>query len=715
MKARTGKQAHFRARLAWLVAIAVMFLAPPAGAQIRPEIEPGQPVALVADQIEYDADLRRLVATGSVQVYYGDRTLTADRITYDDRTGRIEAEGNLVLRDPTGATVFADFADLDADLKDGLISGAQGVLGAQAKLAAVEGRRFDERYNTLSKAVYSPCKVCQEDPTPLWRIRARRIIHDEQEKIIHYENATFDVLGIPIAWLPYFHHPDPTVNRASGFLMPSFENSTNFGLAIKQPYYWVIDDQSDATLTPFATTDDGLFLIGEYRRAFASGFMRLGGSIGYDDYDGEDSLRGHVDAEGLFRLGGDIEWGFDLDFASDDGYLGRYGFSSEDRLTSEVFLRRYRNSGYFDFSSVYFQSLRDNEPAGDIPIALPVFDARYDVDETLLGGDVGLFMSGHVLNRNNGRDTGRISLGVDWEREEILPIGVALRGFAELRGDIFVHRDDPTIKDLTTFRLAPLVGAEARYPLIWEQESGTAHIVEPVVQTILAPYGGNGTDIPVEDSLVTEFDETNVISENHFSGIDNVEDGPRINLALRYEMLSVDGLDLDATIGRVYRFRDSKAFSAGSGLTSPESDFVAAWGASYDPYVTIRHRMRVADDLTITRNEFFGAFKIDPVELEVSYIFLEADPTVGAPLDREEVTAETTVKLTDNWSFSTFLQRDLQLGEFVEAGGAVTYENECCAIDVFLKRQFTDQNDVPASTSVGVRIKLLTLGDDRTG
>ena len=96
-------------------------------------------------------------------------------------------------------------------------------MGNNVRLSAVEARRVDGRINTLSKAVYSPCRVCVEDPTPLWRIRARRVIHDETEKRIHYEDATFDVMGVPVAWLPWFSHADPTLDRASGFLVPEFQ------------------------------------------------------------------------------------------------------------------------------------------------------------------------------------------------------------------------------------------------------------------------------------------------------------------------------------------------------------------------------------------------------------------------------------------------------------------------------------------------------------
>ncbi|MEE8455401.1 MAG: LptA/OstA family protein, partial [Limibaculum sp.] len=184
-----------RALITDLVAAAAVMLAVamPAQAQVPPE-KPGLPVALIADTVEYDTVTGRLTASGNVEIHYGERTLTADRIVYNSDTGRITAEGSIVLRDPSGATVFADFADLDAELRDGLVRGARAVMGENIRLSAAEARRVDARFNALSKAVYSPCKVCSDDPTPLWRIRARRVIHDEVEKRIHYQDATFDVL-----------------------------------------------------------------------------------------------------------------------------------------------------------------------------------------------------------------------------------------------------------------------------------------------------------------------------------------------------------------------------------------------------------------------------------------------------------------------------------------------------------------------------------------
>ncbi|MEM1345787.1 MAG: LPS-assembly protein LptD, partial [Pseudomonadota bacterium] len=185
-----------RARAAALLALALL-LAAPAPAQ-TPDIDPDQPVTLLADRVEYDSDAGQVIAIGNVEVFFGQRTLTAARIVYDDNTRRIAAEGDIVLRDEDGTTIFADEADLDADLRDGLIKGAKALLDQQAKLAAVEGQRVDDRYNILNKVTYSPCDVCSDEPTPLWRIRARRVIHDQEDNVVHYESARLEVFGVPV-------------------------------------------------------------------------------------------------------------------------------------------------------------------------------------------------------------------------------------------------------------------------------------------------------------------------------------------------------------------------------------------------------------------------------------------------------------------------------------------------------------------------------------
>lgn len=682
------------------------------------------PVALVADKVSFDNASGILTAEGAVEVYQGARTLTAERIVYDSATGRIKATGAVTLRTPEGVTLLADLADVDASLRDALIESARMQLPGEARFAATRAQRIDGRYNVLERAVFSPCQVCAADPTPLWRIRARRIVHDEVDKTVHYEDATFDVLGVPIAWLPYFRHADPTVARASGVLFPEYLQSSLFGQALKLPVHWVIDEVSDATITPFASTDEGLILEGEYRRTFLNGAMTLAGSVGYADYDGDTRLRGHIDSAGLWNLGeigGLTGWkaGFDLELASDDAYLRRYDFSEADRLTSEVFTRQSDREGFFEISTIRFQSLRDDEPFGEIPFALPSFEGRRRVADDLLGGVLTADAAGYALKRSTGQDTAHLGVGADWRRSWSLPFGVQVAAVGEAQADGWQISDGASGLARDTFRFHPQAGIEARLPLVRRDTTGmladalgagVTHVIEPIVQAVLAPYHGVDARVPNEDSLITEFDETDLFSLRRHTGWDGVEEGPRVNLGIRYTMTSDTGADFSVTAGRVMRARAIDSYGTGDGLNGPDSDFVGAWSLALPGVGRLAHRLRVSDDVEITRNEVYADVTWRDAALAGSYTYLAPDQITAT--ERHEVALEARYGVTANWTVGADLRRDLDADSWVRTGGLLRYSNECVDLEFSGGRRYTNADDLPPATYFGVRIRLWALGAD---
>ncbi len=709
-------------RLRFLLTAAVLALTPvlPASAQTDGgtfgALEQEGPVGLVADSVRYDVDAGRLIAEGNVEVYYGDRTLTASRIVYDRPADRLDATGPLTLRGPEAVTLLASSAELDARLRDGIIQGAQAVMRDDVKFAAAEGRRIDGRYNVLSRAVFSPCRVCPESPTPLWRIRADRIVHDEQGGTVFYENATFDIFGQPVFWTPYFRHPDPTLRRASGFLPPEYQRSTLYGHALRQPYYWVIDEQTDATLAPIVTTQDRLILDGEFRRAFSRGAVALRGSATVQDYDGEEELRGHIFGEGLYRLGDGVETGFSLQQASDDAYLRRYDFTELDRLESELFLRQSDAQGWGELSIVRFQSLRDDEPIGQIPFAAPVFEGRREWAAPM-GGEFGLDLAGYAIKRTGGQDTVHGALALDWEQSWVHASGVRLAAYGAVQADVWRLND--VAGDQSRDRLAPLGALEARYPLLRLDEAGdifspvlgggpATHVLEPIAQAIVAPHLDDDPDFPNEDSRIVEFDETSLFDYRRHSGLDGFEEGPRLNLGLRYARIAAAGTEFSVAAGRVFRPRDIGSFPAGVGLNDAQSDFVAAWSLDIPDVVEVSNRLRIGDDLDINRNEVYASAAFWGLDVTGSYVYLAQDAVT--PDDRHEVTVESRYALTRNWYVGAEARRDLEADSWVRTEGLVGFANECVDLAAYVGRRYTETEDVPASTYFGLRVNLWGLG-----
>ncbi|MGA0925124.1 MAG: LPS-assembly protein LptD, partial [Lutimaribacter sp.] len=133
-----------------------------------------------------------------------------------------------------------DTAQLDTLFANGLLRGARMILDQQVQMAANRIDRVDGRYTQLYKASVTSCRICTDNSTPLWQIRARRVIHDNEEKQIYFEDAQIHLKGTPIFWLPRLRLPDPSLKRASGFLFPSTRQSSRLGAGVKIPYFFAL-------------------------------------------------------------------------------------------------------------------------------------------------------------------------------------------------------------------------------------------------------------------------------------------------------------------------------------------------------------------------------------------------------------------------------------------------------------------------------------------
>src|SRR5665213_1074893 len=298
------------------------------------------PYLFAADQVEFDQELGLVVAKGHVEISQGDQILLADTVTYHQKTDTATASGHVSLMQPTGDVMFADFAELHHNFKDGFVRDVRMLMSDRSRLAGNTARRVDGTRLEIRRAVYSPCDLCESDPTraPVWQIRADRIVDDKELKTIEYYDAQMDIDGVPVMWVPYFTTPDPSVKRASGFLPATIGYSQNLGAHTEIPYYWAISPDKDMTIAPLFTSDAGEVLIDQYRQRFANGMIDLTGSIGFGTADVENTpsgtiiasnaIRGHIFGTGEYDISDDWRATFGIQRASDITYLLRYSFPS---------------------------------------------------------------------------------------------------------------------------------------------------------------------------------------------------------------------------------------------------------------------------------------------------------------------------------------------------------------------------------------------------
>ncbi|MEO1502632.1 MAG: LPS assembly protein LptD [Pseudomonadota bacterium] len=706
-------------------------LAEPAGAQVFTQtnsdlirrslnINEGEeetPAVLEADEIFYDSAAEKVIASGDVKIFYAGRVLEANKVIYDSKADEVTAMGNVRLINTDGSVLTADNATFDTELRNGLIKGAKAVLAdGQARMAAVEGRRVDGRFTALSKVVYSPCEVCEENPNPLWQIRARKIVQDEEAKDIIYEDATFEVLGMPVGWLPYFRHADPSVKRRTGFLTPSFLSNNNLGYVVKVPYYLEIAPNQDITIIPWIVTDDRPVLESEYRLKLNSGDLRVAGGATWSEDDLERGFRGYFDGEGDFAIGDtfvgdDFFVGFDANLASDDTFLRRYDISGTDRLETRLYVESFNRDGMTSLEAIRYQSFRDDEPAGTIPLILPHLEVERFFDVDAVPGRFNFTTDSLYLRRtDDGQDVARLSSELGWSDYRATSAGITFDSFATFRGDLY-RTFDGEQDDKWEARALPSAGFTIGYPLGRATENAS-HIVEPLASVIVAPYGGNPQEIPNEDSLNTELDELSIFEGNRFPGIDRWEDGPRATVGAKYTRRPNNGgAEFDVAFGQSYRLRDSTVFSEGSGLEDTTSDFVGAWRLENPELFYIGHRFRVTNEADLERNEVYAnATLFDRLSLGGSYVYLEEDPEEGADDDRSEGNVNGSFRITDYWRLTGNARRDFEESRFVTTGAGLIYADECCEIGFTVRRRFNDVEDAPPTTTFGFVVKLRGLG-----
>lgn len=721
-----------------LVLVAVSSAPVPAGAQDSlieqsfGEVDPQQPLLLQADNLIYDRKNDRVIAEGNVEVYYNDYSLVADELIYDQRAGTLQAVGNVRIKEPDGAVVKADRIDLTDDFKDGFVRSLRIVTSDEERIAARRAYREAGETTVFEQGAYTPCKVCS-DPSgdgPLWQIRARKIIHDKSEGNIYYEDATFEFLGLPLVYIPYFYHPDPTVTRRSGFLTPTIRQSDELGFAYEQPYYFALAPNKDLTLAPVVTTQAGTLVKADWRHRLETGQYRvlLAGAYNEDPSENaptDSDFRGTIETQGHFRIGSFWNWGWDITVESDDTFRRFYDIDNktETERTSEVFLIGQSDRNYFSAYAYNFGTLTAQDDAEDLndrdTVVHPVIDYNYIADGPVLGGELAWDTNVVSLTRDDGPESHRIVSEVSWRRTLTDPIGQRITPFAQARADVyrfseyaFVDEDEVTQnRPSDTFtRQVVTGGADYRLPLVRHSSWGS-QVIEPVAQVIFRADNEDGTQPPNEDAQSLVFDDTLLFDIDKFSGYDRLETGTRANYGVQYTLQSHYGFSMRAVAGQSYQISGSNAFDEGTGLEQTYSDYVAGMYFDIPSMFRLVAQARFDEEsFDMRRFDLRGSGGYGPVRGAVTYVKADPQPGLGVFEDREELLASAALQVTDLWSVFGDIRYNFEIDEAIEQSVGVKYACDCFMMSVTYTRSEIEDRDIEPEETILIGFEFKNLG-----
>jgi LPS-assembly protein len=705
-----------------------------------PHIDSAQPLYLQADQLLYDTKNSRVVAQGNVEIYYNNYILTADQVVYDQAVNKLIAEGNAQLKDPNGGITRADRFEALDDFRDAFIQSLSVVTADDTRIAAERATRREGNTTEYERGKFTPCK---NDPgmPPLWCIGAARIIHDQRAATITYQDAQFELFGVPVIYLPYFQHPDPSVKHRTGFLMPEYSNSSVLGFGFHLPYYFALAPNYDFTFHPRYWSNYGVLWQGDWRHRLANGQYTVSIAAIDQGRDGtalanvqEPGWRGSVQTKGQFSISSWWRFGWDVTVESDESFRRFYQLDpilQSDRVNT-IYLQGMSDRNYFAAKLYQFGGLLLTDTAYSNAWVHPVIDYNYIFGAPVLGGELGFNLHARSMTRNDSTDTNRAVLEANWRRQMIDPIGQVWTPFGHVRGDVFNYADakDPvTLAPLpsdTVLRGVAATGVLYSYPFVTHTASAS-HVLAPTAQIIVRQNRGDQRRLPDEDAKSLIFDDTLLFDIDKFSGYDRFETGTRANVGMQYTMQANNGVYARFVFGQSFHVAGENPYvdpgldptgkfyySPTSGLDTNRSDYVTGLYLSPFAGLSLITQNRFDDrDWSLRRNDTILQGNYGPLSGSVAYTFTHFDPAIGLIDNQQDIMTSIGLKLTNHWSVSGSLRYDLDAKQRIQDILQLKYADECFVLTASYIETFV-QNDalgLKPDRTLMLRFELKHIGE----
>ncbi|MES2984533.1 MAG: LPS assembly protein LptD [Pseudomonadota bacterium] len=676
------------------------------------------PVTVDADEMGMDQQNGVVVATGNVEVMQGESILTADTLIYYQKTDIVVAQGNVSMLQPSGDVYFADRAELKDQMKKGIIHNFKARMADNSVLVAKSAVKVNSSVTALKKASYTPCNLC-ENMAPFWQMNAGSAVVDDISERVTYRDATIEMMGYPVLYTPYMSHPTPDATGKSGFLAPIYSTNVYFGATVKAPYYWRIDEDKDATITPWMTAEEGPLLQWDYNQLRNHGDMRVRGSFSFPEKIdntgatvGGSELRGHIFAQGTEMIDDDVQVGLDIQRATDDTYLRRYGFSDQQSLFSRAYIEQAQGRNFALAQGLSIQGLRATDSGKTTPLVLPILQGYYETAPDAYGITYHIAGDAQSLTRQSGVDQRRLSVTPGLTLPYVSDGGQVFTTTLNLRQDLYNADNVPITTGGGTFsgttaRTLPQAALEWRYPLINQFEQGS-WVVEPVVLGVAQTNEGNPQEISNEDSKLLELSDTNLFSIERMPGLDLVDSGSRVAYGVRSQYFAPSGVTLDGLLGQNYSFTSDTPFPNSTVQGERFSDYIGRVGLAYAPLsLSYRFALNKAN-AAFNRNEVGLGFSKPWLTFYTSYRAITNNQYLN---DSQEGIVSATLPVSDEWSIYGGARRDLELNQMVTTNGGIMYKNECFNLMLDALRVYAADRDIQPTTSVTFRVGFKNLGE----
>ena len=699
-----------------------------------------------ANTFLYNKKKSTLTALGDVEItnIKNDFSIKTEGIIYDTYKKEILSEKNMLIKDEEGNSAKAEsfFLNLNnsvvklkkmkmIDLQQNIIKldvafinlNTKKLIGKDVSIS-LNNKTFNKdneprlkgtslttnmQTSTLQKGVFTTCK--RNDDCPPWQLQASEIRHDKQKKTIYYDNAWLKVYDKPVFYFPKFFHPDPTVKRQSGFLMPRFTDSSALGSSLNIPYFNVISDSKDLTFTPRVYFDNKILAQTELRTVDANSKNNFDFSL-LNNPDGKNHSHFFSKSEKKLNLDNfiDSDLYMNIQRTSDDTFLKTYALESPlinsvSTLESSIGLNLNKEDLTFNTEVQIYENLSADK-IDRYEYVLPAYTLSKNLDYTFnTNGQSTFTSSGYIKNyytniteKRNINDL-LYSSGFEYSK-----IGLQKNYNILLKNVNEAGKNSPSFKEKQNHTIGSLFQYNLTYPLINEGKNFTDFLT-PISTLNFSP--NKSKNYRNTDSRV---DVTNIFSLNRSGEQDSVEGGLSLVYGLEYLKTNKNNKNiLEVNIANQIRLDEDKNLPINSSLGQKTSNFVGNFILNPSKYISLNYDYSIDENLSDTNYQSLSStLTINNFVTTFEYV------NENNLNENSFLSNETTFNFDESFSigFNTRSNKETSITEYYNL--IYQYKNDCLTAAIEYNKDYYSDRALKADESIFFKLTIIPFGETKS-
>ena len=567
---------------------------------------------------------------------------------------------------------------------------------------------YENDFVELNKGVFTTCK--KRDKCPPWQLSAKKITHDKKDQMIHYESAWLKVYDVPIFYFPKFFHPDPTVERKSGFLIPTLKNSTNSENYLNLPYFHVISENKDLTFSPRLYSTDKFLLQTEYRQVTAnSSSISDFGIFNEKGKDSKNHFFYNLDKTLDLDYFEDTNLKIKIEKTSNDTYLRAQKIRSKiiknnSVLENSLNLNMYSDDLFIETDLKVFEDLNKNT-SDRYEFILPNLKLVKKIEnKTNLEGSFSLKSNNAIKNyQTNINEKININDLVFKSTPKISKKGIYNNYEFVLKNANTNTQNSGGYKNGQSHYIGGLLQYNSSLPLIKETEN-YQNILRPKLAFKISPEHTKD-----KSSSFTRLDVNNVYGIDRLASSDALEGGASITIGNEYSKIEKETSreNFSFKIANNLRFKENDDLPINNQMGLKTSNLFGEIAFNPNQYFLTKYNFSKKNNFKdVTYESIKTELNINKFKTTFDYINENDSQQDKTSYLLSELNFNINEK--NNLYFSTRENKEKKLTEYYNL--VYQYKLDCLAASVEYSKNFYDDRDIKPEENIFIKLTIMPFG-----